>query len=110
MNRHYVLRLQNVVHVKQLSSGRVTGDVNLSVALVNHIGAKLGEPINDSVNSVLVSRNQRAGQNDSVAFDNFDVVLQIHHARKYRHRLTLATGGHEHYLAGVKTECVFQFN
>ena len=80
MHRHDVLRLQDVVAVEQLSRCRVTRNVHLGIALVHDVCAELGQTINDSIDGVLVARNQRTSQDNGVALTDFDIVLEICHA------------------------------
>ena len=58
MNRQYVFRLQDVVAIKKFSGCRVTRNMNFGVALVDNVGANLGEPVDDAVDGVLVAWNQ----------------------------------------------------
>ena len=101
VNRHNVLRLENVVAVKQLTRGSVTGNVNLRVALVHHVSAQLHEGVNDAEDAGLVTGNQRGGEHHGVAGLNLNLVVTVRHARQCRHRLALRTGAHHHDLVGA---------
>ncbi|CAB4542501.1 unannotated protein [freshwater metagenome] len=79
MNRHHILWLQDVVAVKQFAGGRMAGNVNLGVTLVNHVGAQLGKPVDHAINRVFVTRNQRRSEDDGVTFADLHVVFQIRH-------------------------------
>ena len=59
VNRHHVLRFQNVVAVQQLSRRRVTRNVNLRVALMHNSHAEFHQGVNDAVHAGFVAWNQR---------------------------------------------------
>ena len=79
MNRHDVARLDDVVAVEQLAGAGVTGDVNLGVALVHHFGAQAHQAVDDPVDGVLVTGDQRGCQQYCVADTHLDLVVPVGH-------------------------------
>ena len=101
VNRHNVLRLENVVAVQQLTRSSVTGNVNLRIALVHHVSSQLHEGVNDTEDAGLVTGNQRGCEHHGIARLNLNLVVTVRHARQCRHRLALRTGAHHHDLVGA---------
>ena len=99
MHRQHVRGLDDVVAVEQLAGRRVAGDVHEGVALVHHVGAELGEPVDDAVDRVLVARDERRSKQHRVAGLELHLrVAAVRDARQGGHRLALRTGGHQHHL------------
>ncbi len=101
VHRHHVARADQVVDVEQLAGGSVAGDVHQCVALVHHLGAQPGQPVDHSVHRALVARDQRAGQDDGVAPGEGDHgMFAVGHPGQRRQRLALRPGGDDHHLFG----------
>ena len=73
----HVSRFDDVVAIQQLPRRCVSGDVHLGVAFVDDVCTDGDEPVDHSVHGVLVTGNQRGGENDGVAFADFDLVLFV---------------------------------
>ena len=95
VHRHDVARFDDVVAVEKLSGAGVAGDVNLGVALVHDIGAKTHQAVDDAIDGVLVSGDQRGSKQDGVAHTDLDLVVPVGHSRERGHRLTLGAGADE---------------
>ena len=101
VHRHHVARTDQVVDVEQLAGGGVAGDVHQRVALVHHVGAQPGQPVDHPVDRALVARDQRAGQHHRVAPGEGDHgMLPVGHPGQRRQRLALRPGGDDHHLLG----------
>ena len=84
--------------------------MHLRISLVHDVCTELGESVDDPINRILVSGNQRARQNYSVALANLDVVLEVRHACQNSHRLTLRTGRHVNELVVGNVGGVLRIN
>src|SRR5699024_2126678 len=98
VHRHDVLGAHDVVAVHELTGAGVPGDVHLGVALVDDVGAEIGELVDDPVDGVLVAGDQRAGHQHRVALADLDLVVAVGHARERRHRLALRAGADQRDL------------
>ena len=99
VDRHDVLRLNNVVAVDQFSRGRVAGNVNLSVRLVNNLCTQTREVVNDAVHRILITRNQGRRENHRIAGFNTDKAMRsLRDSRKGGHWLSLRPRCHVYPL------------
>jgi len=57
MNRKNILRLNDVVAVEKFASCSMARDMNKRICFMNNLGAKASELIDNSVDRVLISRN-----------------------------------------------------
>ena len=84
--------------------------MNFGIALVNHIRAKANQTVNNSVDRILVTRNQRGCHQNSVALTDDDAVIAVGDSREHGHRLTLAAGRHQHNSVIWNLIDVIEFN
>ena len=98
VHRHGIPGTQDVVAVEQLAGGGMSGDVDLGVALVHHVGAEPHESVDDAEDGVFVARDQGGGEDDGVALADADAVVAVGHPGQGRHGLALGSGGHQHHL------------
>ena len=96
VNRNEKFRPHERMHQFQLLLARMTGSVNLRERFVNHVRADSEQLIDHTRNRLFIAGNRRGGNNDHVAFTDFELaVLGESHSRKTRHRLALTAGGHD---------------
>src|SRR5690606_4407436 len=100
VDRHEVPRPHHVEHVQQLSRGCVPGDVDQGVALVDDFGAPAGQAVDDPVDGVLVSGDERGSQDDRVPGFDVDLVVPVGHAAQGGHGLALGAGAHQDDFVG----------
>ena len=103
VDRHDVLRLNDIVAVDQFSRGRVAGNVDLSIRLVNNLCAQTCEVVNHAVHRVLITRNQGRRENHRIAGFNTDKAMRsLRNSRKGGHWLSLRPSCHVYPLIGRK--------
>lgn len=91
MDRQEVLGIDEREHELELLGTRMPRDVHERTVLVPHVGAYLGELVDDARDRLLVAGNGRGRDDDGIAALDFDgLVLPHRHARKGRQRLALA--------------------
>lgn len=101
MDRHEVLRLHDGEHDLQLLGPGMARHVHPRPALVVHVGADLGQLVDDPGDGLLVAGNRRGRDDDGVAlFDLDGLVLAVGDAGQSRKRLALAAGAHDDHLLG----------
>ncbi len=98
VDRHEVLRAADVVEVQELARGRVAGDVDLGVALVDDVRAPAGQAVDDAVDRVLVAGDEGRREDHRVAVDDSDLVVAVGHPRQGCHRFALGAGADQHHL------------
>lgn len=78
MNRHHSAWPHDVIRVQQLSGCGMAGNVDQSVALMYHGGAKLRQAINHSIDGILITRDERGCQQNGISLPHLDVsVLSV---------------------------------
>ena len=97
----HVARAHDVVAVEQLAGARVAGDVHDRVALVDDVGAELGQPVDDPEDGVLVAGDQAGREHHGVTGLDLDpVVVAVRDPGQRRQRLALRAGRDDDDLFG----------
>src|SRR5699024_479036 len=94
---HHVARADDVVHIQQLTSRGVPGDVHAGIGLVHHFGAQADQAVDDPEDGVLVPGDEGGSQDHGVAGPDADLVVAVGDAAQGRHRLPLGPGAHQHH-------------
>ena len=94
VERDEILRLRQRYHKLFFILAGVTGNVNLAVPLVNHLGAQAHKLVYHAPDALFVAGNRVCGNDYHItACDVYFAVIAHGHARQRRHRLALAAGG-----------------
>ena len=93
---HDEARFHQVVDEAQLPGGRVPGNVHQSISLVHHRRAEFGQAIDDAIDGVFVSRDQRRCQHHGVRRPDGNRMITIGDPRQDSHRLPLRPGADQY--------------
>ena len=89
MNRKNILRLNDVVAVEKFASCSMARDMNKRICFMYNLGAKASQLIDNAIDRIFITGNERGGQNYCVTISNANLVVAICHTRERCHRFTL---------------------
>ena len=111
VHRHDIARFQDVVAVQQFTGRSMTGDVDEGIALVHHLRPQFRQPVNDPVDGILITWNQRARQQDDVTGTQLnDGMFPVRDPTQRGERFALRTSGDDHHLVITVSLDVFHLN